>query len=93
MPEDLGYFKGFERSSEFENLWWRLQRLEKWKELAIRPSPEECDTEDEMMLEKELDDLDELQERCDQVRLRMNQALPPIQKALDDDLIKTIQHS
>jgi hypothetical protein len=79
------YFKGFERSVDFERQWHRLELLELWKELAIRPLPEKCDPEDSHLLEKELDDFKELQERCRDVRNRMNQNLPPIQKAANDD--------
>jgi hypothetical protein len=78
------YFMGFERSLEFERLWFRLERLERWKELAIRPSPEECDTDDALFLDREIDDVRELQERCSHVRDLMNKHLPPIQQALDD---------
>ena len=75
------YFKGFQRSREFERLWFRLQRLERWKELAIRPSPYDCDPEDMMLLQKDVDDVPELQERCINVRRQMNDNLPPIEQA------------
>ncbi len=45
------YFLGFERSPEFEELWHRLQVLEAWRELAIRPaSVEECHPHDRFLL-------------------------------------------
>ena len=81
------YFKGFERSREFERLWFRLQRLETWKELAIRPSPFDCDPEDMILLEKDVDDVPELQERCITVRHKMNDKLPPIEQAMDRHLV------
>ena len=58
------YFHGFERSKIFENLWFRLEALEKWNELAIRPSPSDCHPSDVDLLEQEVDDLAELQRRC-----------------------------
>jgi hypothetical protein len=81
------YFMGFERSQKFEDLWRRLEQLEKWKELAIRPEPIECDPDDLIFLEKDVDDVAELQKRCETVRRLMNEILPPIEKRLDDDLI------
>jgi hypothetical protein len=84
--EEDKYFMGFERSTEFERLWFRLQRLEKWKELAIRPAPSECDPDDLMLLEDEVDDVPELQARCSRVRQQLNEQLPPIQEALDSHL-------
>jgi hypothetical protein len=77
---DEYYFHGFERSENFEQLFQRLHVLEKWKELAVRPdSLDACDPEDLDLFEKELDDVPELQERCNQVRIRMNASLPPIE--------------
>lgn len=86
-PDQDSYFKGFERSKDFEDLWHRLEQLGKWTELAIRPSPSECHPYDLVLLEKEVDDIRELQQRCADVRSQMNQKLPPIEKALDDLLI------
>lgn len=87
MIDDERYFKGFQRSKEFERLWFRLQRLEKWKELAIRPSPEECDPEERKLLENELDNIPELRERCLAVRKQLNEQLPPIEEAMDDQFV------
>lgn len=87
MVHDERYFKGFQRSKEFERLWFRLQRLEKWKELAIRPSPVECDPEERKLLENELDNIPELQERCLAVRKQLNEQLPPIEEAMDDHFV------
>jgi hypothetical protein len=45
---------------DFEQLFHRLQVLENWKELAIRPSSlEVCDPGDVDLLEKELDNLND----------------------------------
>lgn len=76
------YFHGFERSKTFENLWFRLQALEKWKELAIRPSPSVCHPSDASLLGQEVDDLQELQRRCSVVRREMNNALPSVEEAI-----------
>lgn len=78
--DNCSYVNGFERSEVFEHLFGRLQTLEKWKELAIRPSSlDACDPEDLDLFQKQQDDVAELQERCNQVRARMNASLPPIQ--------------
>mmetsp|Transcript_2747 Transcript_2747/g.6435 ORF Transcript_2747/g.6435 Transcript_2747/m.6435 type:complete len:230 (+) Transcript_2747:213-902(+) len=81
------YFHGFERSETFEKLWFRLEALEKWNELAIRPSTLDCHPDDASLLEQEVDDLQELQRRCSLVRQEMNDNLPPVEKALDEYLI------
>lgn len=70
------YFHGFERSEMFEQLFRRLEILEKWRELAIRPNPKDCDPEDHDLLDKEVDNLVELQQRCHQIRIQMNATLP-----------------
>lgn len=81
------YFNGFERSADFERLWFRLETLEKWKELAIRPDPTTCDPDDLELLSVEIDDIPELQARCSAVRERLNANLPPIQQALDKHMV------
>jgi hypothetical protein len=83
--EDVPYFKGFERSETFEPLYFRLQRLEKWRELAIRPEPHECDEDDLDLLQNETDNYQELVGRCMLVRRKMNDNLPPIEKSFHDD--------
>ena len=75
--QDSDFFYGFYRSDVFESLFHRLEYLEKWKELAIRP--DSCDPEDADLLEADVDDLVKLQERCWAVRKAMNRALPPIE--------------
>eukprot|EP00934_Nitzschia_sp_Nitz4_P003428 Nitzschia sp. Nitz4//scaffold26_size159584//25886//26617//NITZ4_002473-RA/size159584-processed-gene-0.181-mRNA-1//1//CDS//3329545028//3418//frame0 len=75
------YFYGFERSSMFERYFHRLDYLERWKELAIRPTKSELDIEDMDMQTQETDDIALLQRRCLEVRSQMNAHLPPIQQS------------
>ena len=84
---DNSYFKGFKSSAKFERLFRRLEALERWRELAVRPSPEDCDPDEQSLLEEEFDDCLELGRRCDLVRTLMNDNLPPIQEALDEILV------
>jgi hypothetical protein len=84
---DICYFKGFKSSAKFERLFRRLEALERWRELAVRPSPEDCDPDEQSLLEEEFDDCAELGLRCDHVRTLMNDNLPPIQEALDEKLL------
>ena len=46
------------------------------RELAVRPTKEECHSEDHDLLEREVDDPDELTRRCLAVRQFMNKRLP-----------------
>jgi len=71
----------------FEHISFRLDYLEKWREIAIRPSPQDCNIEDEVMLCKEDDDLFELSRLCLDVRKQLNVNLPPHELALDDILV------
>jgi SET domain len=80
-------FQGFHGSEPFERLWNRLETLERWRELAIRPSEEDCHLEDIDMLHQEVDDYLQLVERCAHVRQVMNDHLPPIEQAMDDVLV------
>jgi hypothetical protein len=73
------YFHGFERSETFERLFQRLETLETWRELAIRPTLKDCDPEDQDLLTHEFDDVNELKHRCYQTRLKMNAVLPPVE--------------
>ena len=84
---ELPYFHGFERSKIFENLWFRLEALEKWNELAIRPALSDCHPSDVDLLEQEVDDIAELQRRCVLVRQEMNENLPPVEQVLDRLLV------
>jgi hypothetical protein len=73
------YFLGFERSTEFEELWHRLQVLERWRELAIRPtSVEECHLNDRFLLpvnhrQKKKKEKKERDEEVVVVEMQMNQ--------------------
>lgn len=84
--DDFGYLYGFQRSNIFLQLFHRMAILEKWRELAIRPTIDECDQNDMDLFDKEMDDPFELQERCHQVRSLMNRNLPPIEKVKEWDL-------
>ena len=47
------FFKGFHRSETFERQWLRLEQLELWRELAIRPENREaCYEEDRDLFDK-----------------------------------------
>jgi len=80
-------------SDSFATLFHRLEQLEKWHELAIRPSTEAlCHQEDLDLFRSEQDDLAVLTQRCQTVRETMNHHLPPHKQLLDDHLVsKTSQ--
>lgn len=79
------FFKGFERSPQFEHFFHRLQVLERWMELAIRPSSlKDCDPEDYDLYLQPMDNVKALQARCLQVRQQMNHP---------NHFPKSIQHS
>jgi hypothetical protein len=81
-------FKGFESLAEFEPLFHQLEALEQWKELAVCPSPDDCDPDEQSQLGEEFEDCVEVGRRCDHVRTSlMNDNLPPTQEALDDKLV------
>lgn len=63
-------------NSIFEHLFDRLLKLERWRELAIRPSEDSCDEDDKPLLKKEFDDIAELERQCCKVRKLMNESLP-----------------
>ena len=69
--------------TSFEKMSFRLNYRENWKELALRPNPEECDERDEDLLSKEIDDLKELSKRCLEARKELNCNLPPHELVLD----------
>jgi hypothetical protein len=73
------------RVLKYEHLSRRLEMLELWRELAIRPKREEC-VEDSDLMDRELDDVQELTKRCLQVRGLMNDSLPPVEEAHDRHL-------
>jgi len=74
-------------SSTFDETLSRLKYLEKWREIAIRPRSNECHEDDKEFLEKEIDDLNHLSQRCLEVREEMNSDLPPHMLAFDEDLV------
>lgn len=71
---------------EFEQLRSRLDYLELWKELAVRPMIDECHEDDKDLLSNDDDDLKLLSERCLAVRRLLNDSLPPHDLALDNHL-------
>lgn len=71
----------------FQEIKKRLEYLELWRELAIRPLEHDVHPDDLHMLEKEVDDLKLLSKKCLQVRQDMNQNLPPHDLALDHTLM------
>jgi hypothetical protein len=74
------------RVVKYEHLFRRLEMLELWRELAIRPTREEF-VEDSDFWDREEDDVQELTERCLLVRGLMNDSLPPVEEAYDRHLI------
>lgn len=66
---------------------FRLNYLEKWRELAIRPHPQQCHYEDRDMLKNDVDDLQELSRKVLDVRKEMNENLPPHEQELDMFLV------
>jgi hypothetical protein len=71
---------------KYEHLYRRLEMLELWRELAIRPKREEW-VEDSELFDQELDDVQELTKRCLRVRELMNDSLPPVEDAHDRHLV------
>ena len=74
-------------TATFDEISSRLNYLEKWREIAIRPCSDECHDDDKEFLEKETDNLIDLSRRCLEVREDMNSVLPPHMLALDEDLV------
>jgi hypothetical protein len=88
-------------SPKFHDLWKRLCILERWLELAIRPSRQDCDPLELDLLDRDeeenedddalVDDCHELSRRIDSARERLNQNLPdlkgPYDDNTDDDLV------
>jgi hypothetical protein len=73
--------------STFKRLLDRLETLERWRELAIRPSEDSCDEEDKPLLNEEVDNLQELQRRSLHVRTLMNQHLPHFESPVEECLV------
>ena len=72
--------------SLFETYHDRLNYLEKWYEIGIRPPKHVCNPCDYDLLELEHDDIKQLFDRCIIARQIMNENLPPHEHALDDYL-------
>lgn len=70
----------------FEIAKRRLNYLEAWRELAIRPERDGCQDVDLDLLENEPDDYRELEKRCIAARENMNILLPHPALILDDYL-------
>lgn len=71
----------------FEQLFDRLEKLEQWRELAVRPSEDSCDEDDKPLLRDEIDNLQELEKRSLHVRTLMNQQLPVLKASVEDNLV------
>jgi hypothetical protein len=65
----------------------RLEKLELWRELAIRPSTEDCHEEDRILLVDEVDNIHELERRSLHVRELMNSHLPLFKAPLEEYLV------
>jgi len=75
-------------ASVFDQVSLRLRYLESWREIAIRPHPDECHEEDKEFLEKQMDNLNDLSKRCLKVRDQMNAILPMHELTrIDEDLV------
>ena len=75
-------------SPAFHQIWRRIEILNRWYELAVRPSEEECSPDDLDLLQRETDDCQELARRRDAARKCMNEKhLPYITTQYEDDLI------
>ena len=61
-------------TSTFSKCWKRLEYLERWRELAVKPDV--CDPDDDDMFRLPVDDLRVLTERCLHVRMLANNQLP-----------------
>jgi SET domain len=73
--------------SRFDDFRRRLYQLERWRELAIRPTRHECHEEDIELLGLEVDDCQELERRCLLVRTSMNDNLPGMDECRDQELV------
>lgn len=65
----------------------RLEYLELWKELAIRPEQSDCHPQDFDLFFSSQDDLRVLEQRCLEVRQEMNRFIPFYKTVFDPDLI------
>lgn len=78
----------------FDRLWKRLELLERWRELAVRPEDECCDENDLDLLAESTDNVKVLSQRCLHVRALLNDNLPSVITHVagpyDDQLIQRI---
>lgn len=93
------FFRGFEYSTDLVDCWKRLEQLERWKELAIRPaSVDDCHPDDVFLWGQHSDDDDDddddfvddwraLQKQCTIVRKLLNDQLTMtnIEQVWNDD--------
>ena len=91
VPKDKPYFHGFGRSPAFERLFHRYHVLVKWKELVMRPEAfqAECDPDDIDLIDPSVD-YPAFLNRCQQVRVLMNEHFPSVIETVpewDDHLI------
>ena len=73
-------------NSVFHGLQNRLNQLELWREIAVRPTQEECHQQDQDLWENPVDDMVTLSMRCLSVRAEMNAKLPVLLDSLDENL-------
>mmetsp|Transcript_26710 Transcript_26710/g.61460 ORF Transcript_26710/g.61460 Transcript_26710/m.61460 type:complete len:201 (-) Transcript_26710:338-940(-) len=71
----------------FDGLLARLNALELWRELAVRPSVKDCCPEDQDLLRNDHDDMQILTKRCGAVRDLLNENLIFHDLITDRDLI------
>lgn len=74
----------------FDDLQFRLTQLERWRELAVRPTRHDSHPDDRILLDETVDDLDALSEHCRRARALMNNMLPLHEKARDDELVARV---
>lgn len=75
--------------SFLENLA-RLETLERWCELAIRPSELTCHEDDRLLLIDAIDNLKELEDRSCHVRDMMNTCLPIFKTPFETNLVVAV---
>ena len=80
---------GADDSLSFQKHLYRLEQLELWRELAIRPQTDvdDCHEDDKPLLSNEIDDVQELARRSLHVRDLMNNNLPVFRAPLEEHLV------
>ena len=73
--------------SSFDARRKRLDYLEIWRELGVRPGITECTEEDKALLSAKIDDLGVLGVRCDEARKQLNDAIPTHVTMYERDLV------